>query len=545
MRRWESDLTRRAFIRGSTIAVTVASLGGAAVSGAPDERQGECPGIHETIVNYRKAIKSQDLDTYRAAASAVRRHMIEADPYRPLYHFTGVESWINDPNGPVYHHGRYHLFYQFDPQIPDGKGGWKRSSRCWGHAVSDDLVHWADWPVAIWPDTRYDCDGVYSGNTFLHEGRIHGLYTGNVSGHRETYGMLTWTDDGGVTFKKKMVMDDRQRPNSASPVHWDTQVWKEGDTWCQLIGGATEGRQQGAAWLWKSTDLNNWRLQRNIAPSIKHGDYWELPYLVPLDGRHVLMVGAGNPYWIGSYDAQTMEFLPETPRRDVDTGHYYSFNPHMVDDKGPNGSSRRLMHGWATIGRPPAVEGVPYWESAHSIPRVIRIKHDRLWQEPIPELQRLRHGREEIRTQVLAADKRVPLQALRGDALEIIARFDRGAARRCGLIVRANKEGNGAAVWTDADGNFGIDSVRNQGFHKPGEEVTLRVFVDRGVLEVYCNGGAVTHKCFAKADCVEVFAFGEGGSCTLKSLEGWKMKSMWDHEYQARGGGRHRGSECR
>ena len=57
----------------------------------------------------------------------------------------------------------------------------------------------------------------------------------------------------------------------------------------------------------------HWTLQKNIAPSIQHGGYWELPYLVPLDGRHVLMVGAGNPYWVGRYDPKTMEFTPGTP----------------------------------------------------------------------------------------------------------------------------------------------------------------------------------------------------------------------------------------
>jgi beta-fructofuranosidase len=527
----EMDRTRRAFLQGSLAAMGVVSLGGAVVSNTLDEPQEGHSDIHETILNYRKVIKSQHLETYRAAASIVRWHMIEADPYRPLYHFTGVESWINDPNGPIYHEDKYHLFYQFDPQVSDGKGGWKRSKRCWGHAVSNDLVHWVDWPVALWPDTPYDYGGVYSGNTFIHSGKIYGLYTGNVSGHRKTYGILTWSEDGGLTFKKRMVMHDNQRPNKDSPVHWDAQVWKEGDTWCQLIGGTTERREQGAAWLWKSRDLNNWKLQRNIAPSVKHSNYWELPYLVPVDGRHALMVGAGNPYWIGTYDVETMEFLPETRLREVDTGHYYSFNPHMVDDKGPNGSQRRLMLGWATIGRPPAVDGVPYWESAHSIPRVIFIKQDRLWQEPIPELQCLRWDRKEIQAQVLPANKPVPLRAFRGDALEIIASFDRGDAKRCGLIVRADKEGNGAQVWADADGNIGINDIKNQVFHKPREEVALRVFVDRGVLEVYCNGGAVTHKCFAGSDCAEVFAFGEGGNCTLMSLEGWKMKSMWEQAH--------------
>ncbi len=487
----------------------------------------EAAGTQTPAEAYRSVVKSTDLEIYSKAARAYRKWSIENDPYKPLYHFTGVESWINDPNGPIYHEGRYHLFYQHDP-IVDGK----RSKRCWGHAVSEDLVHWEDWPVAIWPDSRHDKGGVYSGNSFIHKGRLSALYTGNVGGHKETYGMLAWSEDGGVTFRKKMVMDNRQRPNAHSPVHWDAQVWKEGDTWCQLIGGITEDRKQGAAWLWKSEDLENWELQRNIAPTVKHGrgrrSFWELPYLLPLNGRHVLMVGAGNPYWVGEYDAERMEFTPQTPTRSVDTGHYYSFNPHMVDDKGPNGSERRIMHGWARIGKPPKLTGVPYWEQAHSIPRVISVKNDRLWQEPIPELQCLRYDTQRLGKQPLASDKPVQLSSLQGDALEIVATFDRGSAKRCGLIVRANDKAEGTKVWIGADNTFGIGRCRNTHFLNKSDPVELRIFVDRGVLEVYCDGVAVTHKCFAPEDDISVFAFAEGGDATLTDLEAWKMKSMWE-----------------
>jgi sucrose-6-phosphate hydrolase SacC (GH32 family) len=485
-------------------------------------------GLPGPVADYRAVVKSTDLETYSRAALAYRKWSIKNDPYRPLYHFTGVESWINDPNGPIYHNGKYHLFYQFDPQVPDGKGGWARSQRCWGHAVSGDLVHWQDWPVAVWPDTQYDRNGIFSGNTLIHDGKIHGLYTGNVGERGETYGMLTWSEDGGVTFKKKMVMPNNQRPNKHSPVHWDAQVWKEGDTWCQLIGGATEDPKQGAAWLWKSKDLEKWTLQKNIAPSIKHGDYWELPYLLPLDGRHVLMVGAGNPYWIGRYDPKAMEFTPETPMRAVDTGDYYSFNPHMVDDKGPNGSPRRIMHGWATIGRPPEVKDVPYWEQAHSIPRVISVRDDRLWQEPIPELRCLRYDHRKLAGRNLPAGAAIALSELRGDALEIIASFDRKSANRCGLIVRADGQGSGTRVWADAGNQFGIEGRAHTHFLKKGDPVELRVFVDRGVLEVYCNGVAVTHKCFASADRIEVSAFSDGGEAKLDGIEAWKMKPMWE-----------------
>jgi len=490
----------------------------------------DCEGLPTPVADYRRVVKSADLEAYSRAALAYRKWSIENDPYRPLYHFTGVESWINDPNGPIYHNGKYHLFYQFDPQVPDGKGGWRRSARCWGHAVSDDLVHWKDWPVAVWPDTQYDRGGVYSGNTFIHEGKIHGLYTGNVSGRRgPRYGMLTWSEDGGVTWRKKMVMDHSQRPNDDSPVHHDGYVWKDGRRWFQLIGGSTGGpNAQGAAWLWTSKDLLNWTLLKNIAPSIKLRRFWELPYMLPLDGRYVLMVGAGNPYWIGRYDAETMTFTPETPMRAVDTGDYYSFNPNMVDNKGPNGSSRRIMHGWATIGKPPAVEGVPWWEQAHSIPRVISIRNDRLWQEPIPELQRLRHDHRELAGRVVPPDTSVPLPELRGDALELIASFDRGSARRCGLIVRADGRGQGAKVWADAGNRFGIERRAQTHFLAENDQVRLRVFVDRGVLEVYCDGVAVTHKCFAPPDRIEVFAFSEGGEAKLAGIEAWKLKSIWE-----------------
>jgi beta-fructofuranosidase len=521
----KKKLSRRLFLKITGFA-SVVGAAGCTKAFAGSAQSKTLPG---PVLEYRRVVKSKDIKTYSQAALNLRKWMAKNDPHYPIYHFTGPESWINDPNGPIYYKGRYHLFYQFDPQVDDGKGGWKRSKRTWGHAVSEDLVHWQDWPVAVWPDTKYDVNGVYSGNTFIDgNGDLCGLYTGNVGGHRETYGMLVRSKDDGATWEKKMVMDDSQRPNPGSPVHWDGQVWKHNNLWYQLIGGRTDGEKpQGAAWLWTSSDLQQWTLQKNIAPSIKKSRYWELPYLIELDGKYVLFVGSGNPYWLGDFDYKTMIFTPDSQApRSVDSGHYYSFNVNMIDDCGPAGRRRQLMHGWVRMKRPPKVPNVPYWEQAHSIPRVINVRDSkRLWQEPIPELQVLR-GRHVH----LPKPRQTNLDAVKGDALEISVSVRLGTDGRLVLGVRASDDGKSyTPVYLDAaKGTFGIGD-RYQPIDLPADDVTtLRVFIDRSIIEVYVNGYAITFVGYPAPNHQGLRIIEKKPAVNIQSMDIWEMKSIWD-----------------
>jgi len=502
--------------------------------------------LPEELRAYREVVKSRDISSYSEAALGLRRFMIANDPYYPVYHFTPAESWMNDPNGPIYYNGNYHLFYQFDPQVDNGSGKWIRSNRTWGHAVSDDLVHWEDWPVAVWPDTPYDSAGVFSGNTFIDDnGDLCGIYTGNVDMHNEAYGMLIRSTDNGRTFHKKMVMDNAQRPNPDSPVHWDCQVWKNSDTWYQLIGGSTGGDSAtGAAWIWSSPDLEQWTLLRNIAPTLKKGEFWELPYLIRLGDKYVLFVGSWNPYWIGKFDYTSLEFIPDDPKpRIVDNGFYYSFNVNMVDDKGPGNTRRQLMHGWLTS---PATitESVPWWKSAHTIPRVISIRNNRLWQEPVPEISILRG----THWQLSADNYKQQINNIQGDALELKASFSPGATEPIGvrLQVSDDEEDFVRAYYDPATKTFGVDGstiLRNQKEinhrKKPipvsqqieledGNEIEMHIFLDRSVLELYLNGYAITACFFSDPDDVGIAL--EGDLDHLRSLDVWEMGSMWDQK---------------
>ncbi len=68
------------------------------------------------------------------------------EQFRPQFHFTPEEKWMNDPNGLVYHQGVYHLFYQYYPD--DIVWG----PMHWGHAISKDMISWEHKPIALYPD---------------------------------------------------------------------------------------------------------------------------------------------------------------------------------------------------------------------------------------------------------------------------------------------------------------------------------------------------------------------------------------------------------
>ena len=170
------------------------------------------------------------MDSQAADAKRIRQKMVE-DRHRPRYHFTPAANWMNDPNGIIEWNGKYHLFYQHNPDAAI----WDNMH--WGHAVSDDLVHWADLPIALSPGPGGpDEDGCWSGCTVNDEGAPTILYTGvqgdwtlpsnqRVCLARGTNDLIAWEKNAGNPVIA--------RPPEGLEVTGfrDPYVWREENLW--------------------------------------------------------------------------------------------------------------------------------------------------------------------------------------------------------------------------------------------------------------------------------------------------------------------------
>ena len=94
----------------------------------------------------------------RASAEVVQLPAGRRELWRPQYHYSPQQHWMNDPNGLIFDRGEYHHFYQYNPFGDQ----WGHIS--WGHAVSTDLVHWQELPVAIAEDHRVS---IFSGSVVI------------------------------------------------------------------------------------------------------------------------------------------------------------------------------------------------------------------------------------------------------------------------------------------------------------------------------------------------------------------------------------------
>jgi beta-fructofuranosidase len=468
------------------------------------------------------------------------RTLLAHEPHRPQYHFLPPANWMNDPNGLIQWNGRFHLFYQYNPHAPV----W--GTIHWGHAMSDDLVHWKDLPIALAPTPgSVDEYGVFSGCAVDNGGVPTLIYTGvrkPADGPRIELPCLATSSDPDLRSWDKHPANPviSAPPDNLDVLGFrDHSVWREGDSWFQLIGSGIRD-VGGTALLYRSPDLVHWEYLGPlcIGNPVETGRMWECPDLFRLGERHVLMVSPiplrKTLYFSGHY--RQHRFTPEY-QGVVDDGGYFYAPQSFTDDQ-----SRRIMFGWLWEGRDEAAQRAGGWAGVMSLPRVLSARSDgRLGMEPAPEIARLRGRHTGLRD--IRLDRALPLD-FGGAALEIVAELSAGTSSQVGINLRRAPEGREETVivYDSASRFLAIDRARSSldpatqrephGTHLAlgdDEPLRLRVFVDHSVLEVFANGQAcLSSRIYpSRPDSLGVEVFARSGTAHLQALEVWEMGSIW------------------
>ena len=488
--------------------------------------------------------------------------MFTSDHHRPRYHFLPPSGWMNDPNGLIFWKGYYHLFYQYVPDDPP----WE--SKCWGHAVSKDLVYWMDLPIALAPTPGGpDQDGCFSGCAVNDNGVPTLIYTGVRAD--EQLPCLARSADDLITWQKYAG-----NPIIAAPpqnldliAFRDHALWKEGTTWYQLIGTGIKG-VGGAVLLYQSADLLEWEYMYplyvgdyNSTEPVWTGSMWECPDFFPLSDRHVLIVSVldGSQFhekayrgclhyavaFVGDYTDHT--FTPLT-QSIIDYGGNFYAPQSMLDPKG-----RRLQFGWLWEGRSDEAQWAAGWAGVMSLPRVLMLAEDNTLRfEPAPEIKQLRGSYRCLSDLSILPTSLTQLEEIRGDCLEIQAEFILDQATEVGLAVRSSPDcvEQTLICYDCLQGLLLIDrrlSSLNEDVERdvrsgplrlsPGESLCLHIFLDCSVIEVFANNRlCMSSRVYpTREDSLGIGAFARGGIARIKVLHAWEMSSSYYASLQIRG----------
>jgi beta-fructofuranosidase len=464
------------------------------------------------------------------------RQRLSSDSHRPRYHVLPPSNWMNDPNGVCQWDGQYHLFYQYNPLAA------RWGVIHWGHAVSVDLVHWADLPIALSPTPGGpDADGCWSGCIVNNGGVPTMLYTGLHN--RAQRPCLATSDDGLLTWHKhpgNPVI--AEPPTDVDALDFrDHCIWQEDASWYQLIGGKIDG-VGGAALLYRSRDLVEWEYLHPlcVGDQTETGTIWECPDFFPLGDKHVLLISPiplrKTLYMVGTYADH--RFTPERVEVLDAGGHYYA--PQSMRDI----QGRRLIWGWVWEGRDEPAQLAAGWAGVMSLPRMLTLlPNGMLGSAPAPELESLREHHQGWRDLQLIATAAHILSEVQGTTLEISVEFAPNDAAAFGIDVRCSADGveRTRIVYDRARQQLEIDRSQSSASTadqrdlyggtlalEAGESLTLRVFVDGSVLEVFANGRlCLTSRVYPAETSLGVGLFAQGGSVNVPAIDVWDMQSIW------------------
>ena len=530
---------------------------------------------HYTFADTLEEQEAQLRDNPLLKRMIASRKRKSGDPHRPIYHYVNPENTLNDPNGLCFWQGRWHLFYQgYPPEDPRVH---------WGHAISDDLIHWRDLPYAIYPDPEECC---FSGATMVEDDRViamyHGTQVGNMVATSSDPLLLNWEKVTGQAVIPTPPQDGSPQEYTV----FDPCIWKKGDYYYSLSAGMLPdgpgGKRIAADFLFRSKDLATWEYLHPFTEDDRFtlvGDDGACPYFWPIGDRWILPFFShmsGGQYLLGDYDMERDKFV-------VTSAGLFNFGASTpsgvhAPSATPDGEGGVIIIHNMNPGHPSED-----WNQIMSLPRRVTLgeHEDELKIEPAGDVEALRGEHVHIDDTVLPPNEEVVLEGISGNAMELIVEIDANNAPMVELnVLRSpNREeytriaffedrgfrmhrdlpesGALLASGTSAVPTFGAprrvpvmqsivsldtsySSTLPDALSRPpetapivltdDEPLRLRVFIDKSIVEIFVND----QQCIAarvypgRDDSVGVSLRAQGSAAILESLDAWQMSNIYE-----------------
>jgi fructan beta-fructosidase len=460
----------------------------------------------KTATLHAKGATESQLAAIRQADSVPESDAFYREPLRPQFHFSQKLGWNNDPNGMVYHDGKWHLYFQHNPY------GWKWGNMHWGHAVSDDLVHWQQLPIAIYNKARGDY--AFSGGAVVDENNTAGWQQGErppivaswtSTGRGEC---LAYSNDGGRTFTEYEGNPVVKHQGRDPKIIWH----EEAGHWVMAVYDESKKEGRSVA-FYSSPDLKQWTLESKLP------DYYECPEIFKLavdgdpDNTRWIVFAADGRYAVGTFDGKQFTAEHEGKHR-LHHGSYYA---SQLFSNAPDG--RKIQIGWAQIPMP----DMPF-NQTFSFPHELSLRNTedglRMFAEPVRELAKL-YGRSEASASgdLFPGD---PITLPGKELMDVEATFQLRQATKVGLQI-----GGERIVYDVA-----AKKLDDAPLAAPDSEITIRVLVDRPMLEIIGGEGRVviTRPRKQPGQIEKVTAFAEGGEAELLELSVRQLDSIWKRQ---------------
>ena len=467
------------------------------------------------------------------------------EPYRPQFHFSPARNWTNDPNGLVYFEGEYHLFFQFNPF------GDRWGHMSWGHAVSRDLVHWRELPVAI-PEENGIM--IFTGSTVVDQHNSSGFCTGGkpclvaiYTGHTPEAASrpalqtqnLAYSNDRGRTWTKyaqNPVLDLHMSDFRDPKVLWSDRAKR----WVMAVSLPNDHKVR----FYGSADLKHWQALSDFGPAGATSGQWECPELfeLPVESkpgqtRWVLKVGlnpgalqggSGEQYFVGQFDGSRFT-NDNPPGLTLWTDYGKDCYCALTFNNLPRTQSP-VMIGWMNNWQYAAEVPTKPWRGQMTVPRKLGLRSTpeglRLVQNPIDSLEQLRKpydtGSEtfELRATVqLGTAKEIGWKLLAVDGSLTLVGFDREKQQ---LFVDRTHSGN-----TSFSKDFPVRTTAP--LHLDASELRLHILVDRSSIEVFADDGriAMTNLVFPAYGARGIEFYSKGGQPGVIKSDLSTLESIW------------------